>query len=153
MLETILLQSAAFARDAAATMQLLAGMAWSWLAAQPLWMTLGAATALKLAIVVAFIMRRRGERKVSVAPRPPAKTRPATAPVPASTATTGTRAALQLVSLGLPALEIARQTGLSRDAVSLLLIRAGDKAAGQGTPHTAGVSGHGSNPRRTGAGR
>lgn len=120
----------------------------TWVATQPAW--LPATLALGLAAsAAAVIVMRRGQafrRKAAARPagarpgrgaalnlKPPAPRRPSRTPVD------GARHARELVHHGVPALEIARRTGLSRDAVSLLLAQAG-AADRHERPRAAGVS-------------
>lgn len=138
---TFLEQAVAVVRDSAATAQVVAGMAWAWIVAQPLWLSISMAVGVKLAIVVPVAIARRRARPaapgiVHVTP----KARRAKPLTTALRATPSASAAIELMSHGLPVIEIARRTGMSRDAVSLVLAMAGSIPARQGSPVPAGVA-------------
>jgi hypothetical protein len=145
MLQTILQQITAFGAETFATTSLLGATAWSWIQAQPLWLTAGIAGGLKVLIGLVMLVRllkkrsasaKPAPKRTSVAPRRRAEviqTTPAHRPTP-------TQSARVLASRGLSEIEISKQSGLARDAVSLLLPADRAMPTRQGRPSAAGVA-------------
>jgi hypothetical protein len=161
MLETLGTTSLAVVRTAANEASAFATIAFAWIAAQPVWMTATAFIATKvmaIALVVAVRRRREQARRVAVARRRAARvrrpghavtldikpreySRPVARQMPRGMMWTppSTAQALELVQQGLPEVEVSRRSGLSRDAVSLLLVQRGREAR-KGTPGAAVVA-------------
>jgi hypothetical protein len=161
-MDTIITWLDLIGREAIASATTLATTTWAWLVAQPLWLSVGIAVAGKatlIALVVLAHRRRQRSARIGMArerakavrnghpaalnirPREPRRT--------PYTPAAGAQHARELVLHGVPAIEISRRTGLSRDAVSLLLTQTG-RLARQGRPTPAGLS---PRARETGAGR
>jgi len=146
MFESILHQLSAIGADVLATLSIVATIAWTWIRVQPLWLTISVASGIKVAVLGVILMRmrskraaagKRSKRLTSVAPKK-AKAEvkagsPARHPTPAQSARI-------LVSRGVSEVEISRQTGLARDAVSLLVAAPKSSTTRQGRPSAAGVA-------------
>ena len=139
-------QLSAVGADVFAALSILATTAWAWVRAQPLWLTVSVATGLKVIGLGLTIMRirakraaagKRSRRLTSVVPKQPKVEAIASSsprrPTPAQSARI-------LVARGVPEVEISKQTGLARDAVSLLVAAPKSPATRQGRPSAAGVA-------------
>lgn len=165
-MDTILTLADAWARQFLTTLQDAATIAWTWLAAQPIWVIAALVLGAKAIIVTGTVLARRRHRRVQrvaeareraatvrtgrATPKAARASRAAEA-TPRRTPFTPAASASQareLVVHGVPAIEISRRTGLSRDAVSLLLSQAVRRDR-QGRPSPAGLSPYA--PRPTGS--
>jgi hypothetical protein len=155
MFASILHQISAIGADVFATLSILIGAAWTWVSAQPLWLTVSITAGSKVILLGLFLVRQRSKRAAagkrskrltSVAPRQPkvevvANSSPRR-PTPAESARI-------LVSRGVPEVEISKQTGLARDAVSLLIGTPKSSTTRQGRPSAAGVAVPGTSGRNS----
>lgn len=135
-MDTILTLADAWARQFLTTLQDAATIAWTWLAAQPIWVIAALVLGAKAIIVTGIVLARRRHRRVQrvaeareraatvrtgrATPKAARASRAAEA-TPRRTPFTPAASASQareLVVHGVPAIEISRRTGLSRDAVS-----------------------------------
>jgi hypothetical protein len=146
MFDSFLHQASAIGADVFASLSIVATAAWTWVLAQPLWLTVSVAAGIKL-IAFGLILRewrskraaagKRTKRLTSVAPKKPKVEVVADS---SSRRPTPAQSARILVSRGVPEVEISRQTGLARDAVSLLVAAPKSSATRQGRPTAAGVA-------------
>ena len=147
MLETIGTRALALGAEALDMLQAATAVAWTWLQAQPLWLGIAVAVGGIVAVLIVGGSRRQPVtlRSGRTAPRSDGKTRqsrPARQPLPSRRqapmpASAQADMARDLIGRGVPTSEIARQTGLSHDAVSLLVSRAMAATARQVRPEAA----------------
>jgi len=145
MFDSILLQVSAIGADVFATLSIVVATVWMWVRAQPLWLTLSVAAGLKV-VVLGLALRRmrskraaagkRSTRLTSVAPNRPTVEVIASSP----RRPTPAQSARILVARGVPEVEVSRQTGLARDAVSMLAAAPRSPTTRQGRPSAAGVA-------------
>jgi hypothetical protein len=152
MLDTFLQQAAAFGADAWQALSLLVTLAWTWIREQPLWLTLGVGGALKAAFPTLLLVRLWKRRRALAAKPPIAREKAGESRTPIRAVNprvkTPVQAAADLAVEGLPAIEIARRTGLARDAIALGCNRSQARTTRQDRPVPAVVAGEGSRSRR-----
>lgn len=149
-METVLTLADAVARQVLMTLQHSATTTWTWLVAQPAWVNAALVLPATVMVVTGIVwvghrhhMERATGMRTRVTPEA-AKASRADGPAPRRarfTPSVSASEARELVLHGVPAIEISRRTGLSRDAVSLLLSQTGRRDQ-QSRPGPAGYSRH-----------